>query len=89
MAFAIDTVSSLVRIGTFWVAECVAGGVGKIGRVDDGEGVFGEVFWVVTVVLVEAFFESVVDGVDGGFLDIVAVEGVEIGFLDEGNDSDE
>ena len=38
------------------------------------------------MVFIEAFFEGVINGVDGSLADFIAVEGVDVGFLDEEND---
>lgn len=60
----------------------MAVGVGPKARIDDFDVFFGDEFGIVAVFFVEAFFESVVHGVDGGFAIVVAAHGVEIGFLD-------
>lgn len=38
---------------------------------------------VVFVVFVKAFLEGVVDGVDSGFAGFVAIESINVGFLNE------
>ena len=57
--------------------------IGPEGRVDDLDIFLGDKFWVIVVFWVEAFFESVIHSIDGGFAIVVTFEGVEIGFLDE------
>lgn len=72
-----------VGIGAERVAEIKTVWVGPEGWVDDLNVFLADFGWVVTVVLVETFFERVVHGVDGGFSVFVTSHGVEIGFLDE------
>ena len=85
MAFVFNTIGGLIGVGTLWVTEGATGRVGEISRVNNSKSVWGKIFWVVTVVFIETFFKSVVDGVDGGFTGVVAMEGVKVGFLDEEN----
>ena len=80
-AFAVFAVGWFVRIGTGGVAEIVAEGIGPEGGVDDFDVFFGDLFGVVMMLFVEAFFEGVIHGVDGGFAGFVALHGVEIGLL--------
>ena len=87
-AFAVFAVGGLVGIGAGGVAEVVAEGIGPEGGVDDFDVFFGNLFGVVVMLLVEAFFEGVVHGVDSDFAVFVTVEGVEIGFLDEEDDKE-
>ena len=83
MAFVFNTIGGLIGVGTLWVTEGATGRVGEISRVNNSKSVWGKIFWVVTVVFVETFFESVVHGVDGGLAIFISLEGVKIRFLDE------
>ena len=82
-AVAIVAIGGFVGIRAFGVAEVMAIGIGPEGRVDDLNVFLGDEFWVIAVVFVKAFFEGIVHGVNGGLAVFVALEGVEVGFLDE------
>ena len=79
------TIGRFVEVGALWVAKIVARWVSPEGGVYDFDIVFGNVFRVIAVLFVEAFFESIVHGVDGDFAIFVALHGVDIRFLDEEN----
>lgn len=67
----------------------MAVGISPEGRVNDGEIFFGNGLWIVAVLFVEAFFESIVHGVNGSFSVFVTFESVNVGFLDEKEDKKE
>lgn len=76
-------VGGLIGIGAEFVAKVEAEWVGPEGWVDYGDVFFGDGFGVVFVLFIETFFESVIHSVDGGLAIFVALESVEIGFLDK------
>ena len=82
MAFAVVAVGGFVGVRAGWVAEIMTIGVGPEAGVDNSDVVFGDEFGVVVVFFVEVFFEGVVHGVDGSLAGVVALHGVEVGFLD-------
>ena len=76
-------VGGFVGIGALGVAKIVAVGIGPEGGVDDFDVFFGDELGVVSMLRVETFFEGIVHGVDGSFAVFIAIESVEIGFLEE------
>ena len=57
--------------------------IGPEGRVYNSDVLLGDCFWIVTVVFVKTFFQSVIHGVDGGFAIFISRKSIEVGFLDE------
>lgn len=88
-AFAVHAVGGLVVVGAEGVAEIEAEWVGPEGRVDDGENFLAELLGVIAVIFVETFLEAVIESVDGGLTLLVALNRVEVGFLDEKEDEKE
>lgn len=79
------TVGRLVNISAAVITDVVAERIGEKGRVNDGQIVFGDFGRIITESGVIVFFERVIHGVDGGLAVVVAIHGVDIGFLDEEN----
>lgn len=86
MAFAIFAVGWFVGVGTLRIAEIVARWIGPEGWVDDLDVVLGDLLGVILVLFVEAFFKGIVHSINGGFTSFVAVESVDVGFLNEKDD---
>ena len=80
-AFAVFAIGWFVRIGTGGVAEVVAEWIGPESGVDDLDVFFGDLFWVIVVILIEAFFEGVIHGIDGSFAILIAFHSIEVGLL--------
>lgn len=76
-------IGRFVGIGAAAMTEVEAVGIGEELGVDDGEIFFVNLGRIEAVFRVVIFFEGVIHGVDGGFAIVVAVHGVNIGFLDE------
>lgn len=49
----------------------------------DRKILFRDRFWIISIVLIEAIFKSVVDCVNGGFADFVAVHGGKVAILNK------
>lgn len=60
----------------------MAVGVGPEAGVDDFNVVFGDEFGIIVVFFIEVFLEGIIHGVNGGLAGVVALHGVEVGFLD-------
>ena len=80
---AVFAVGGFVEVGTHWIAEVEAEGVGPEGGVDDFDVVFADLLRVVAVVGEETFLQGIVHGVDGGLAGFVAVHGVDVLLLYE------
>ena len=76
-------IGGFVGVGTTGNAEVDTVRVGPEGGVDNGDVFFADSFGIVAVVFVETLFQSVIHGVDGDFAGFVAIESIEIVFLDE------
>lgn len=61
----------------------MTGRVGPKARIDDLEVVFRDLFGIITVFFVKAFFKGVIHGVDGSFAIFVPLKSIDVGFLDE------
>lgn len=83
MAFALGTVGRFVSVRAERAAEIKSTWICPKGWVDNLDILFGDGFWVVAVVFVEALLKSIIHSIDCGLAIFVAGEGVEIGFLDE------